>query len=118
VLAGVEQAGDLGGLRELRGGDASDPGGALADDGELADAGLLMTPGDVAASYDSPDGSRAAPSSSRQRLTSLVRGPAPPGPRTSSLCSRRQHPGNDRRGAGRLIAKAGNVSVPVPEAKR
>ena len=37
MLAGVEQVHDLGGLRELGGGDAPDPGGAVADDGELAD---------------------------------------------------------------------------------
>ena len=37
VLAGVEQVHDLGGLGELVGGDAPDPGGAVAEDGELAD---------------------------------------------------------------------------------
>ena len=36
MLAGVEQVDDLG-ARELRGGDVPDPGGAVADDGELAD---------------------------------------------------------------------------------
>src|SRR5579859_2107892 len=37
VLAGVEQVDDLGGFGELDGGDVPDPGGAVADDGELAD---------------------------------------------------------------------------------
>jgi hypothetical protein len=37
VLAGVEQVDDLGGLGELGGGDAPDPGRAVAEDGELAD---------------------------------------------------------------------------------
>jgi len=37
VLAGVAEADDLGGLGELRGGDVPDPGGAVAEDGELAD---------------------------------------------------------------------------------
>src|SRR5208283_1475755 len=37
VLAGVEQVHDLGGLRELGGGDVPDPGGAVAEDGELPD---------------------------------------------------------------------------------
>ena len=37
MLAGVEQVHDLGGLGELGGGDAPDPGGAVAEDGELAD---------------------------------------------------------------------------------
>ena len=37
VLAGMPDTGDLGGLGELAGGDVPDPGGAVADDGELAD---------------------------------------------------------------------------------
>ena len=37
VLAGVVEVHDLGGLGELGGGDVPDPGGAVADDGELAD---------------------------------------------------------------------------------
>ena len=37
MLAGVEQVDDLGGLGELGGGDVPDPGGAVAEDGELAD---------------------------------------------------------------------------------
>ena len=37
VLAGVEQVHDLGGLGELGGGDVPDPGGAVAEDGQLAD---------------------------------------------------------------------------------
>jgi hypothetical protein len=37
VLAGVVEADDLGGPGELRGGDVPDPGGAVAEDGELAD---------------------------------------------------------------------------------
>jgi hypothetical protein len=37
VLAGVEQVHDLGGLRELRGGDVPDPGGPVAEDRELPD---------------------------------------------------------------------------------
>ena len=37
VLAGVEQVHDLGGLGELAAGDVPDPGGAVAEDGELAD---------------------------------------------------------------------------------
>jgi hypothetical protein len=37
VLAGVEQVHDLGGLGELAGGDAPDPGRAVAEDGDLAD---------------------------------------------------------------------------------
>ena len=36
VLAGVVEVDDLGG-GEFRGGDAPDPGGAIAEDGELAD---------------------------------------------------------------------------------
>ena len=37
VLAGVVEVDDLGGLGELVRGDAPDPGGAVAEDGELAD---------------------------------------------------------------------------------
>ena len=37
MLAGVVEADDLGGPGELRGGDVPDPGGAVAEDGELAD---------------------------------------------------------------------------------
>ena len=37
MLAGVVEVDDLGGLGELGGGDAPDPCGAVADDGELAD---------------------------------------------------------------------------------
>ena len=37
VLAGVEQVHDLRGLGEFRGGDVPDPGGAVAEDGHLAD---------------------------------------------------------------------------------
>jgi hypothetical protein len=37
VLAGVEQVHDLGGFGELAAGDVPDPGGAVAEDGELAD---------------------------------------------------------------------------------
>ena len=37
VLAGVEQVHDLGGLGKFGGGDVPDPGGAVAEDGELAD---------------------------------------------------------------------------------
>ena len=37
VLAGVEQVHDLGGFGEFRGGDVPDPGGAVAENRELAD---------------------------------------------------------------------------------
>jgi hypothetical protein len=37
VLAGVEQVHDLGGPGELGSGDVPDPGGAVAEDRELAD---------------------------------------------------------------------------------
>src|SRR6202000_3057572 len=37
VLAGVEQVHNLGGPGKLRGGDVPDPGGAVAQDGELPD---------------------------------------------------------------------------------
>jgi len=37
VLAGVVEVDDVGGLRERGGGEVPDPGGAVADDGELAD---------------------------------------------------------------------------------
>jgi hypothetical protein len=37
VLAGVEHVDDLGGLGEVLGGEVPDPGGAVAQDGELAD---------------------------------------------------------------------------------
>ena len=37
VLAGVVEVHDAGGLGERGGGEVPDPGGAVADDGELAD---------------------------------------------------------------------------------
>jgi hypothetical protein len=53
VLAGVEQIHDLGGLGELRGGDIPGPGGAVAEDGELAD--VARAAADALGSYQVPE---------------------------------------------------------------
>jgi hypothetical protein len=54
VLAGVVEVDDLGGFGELAAGDVPDPGGTVAEDGELADV-IGAAGGDVAGGVPVPD---------------------------------------------------------------